>query len=296
MERKDFLKMMAMLPLTASAMKLNELSQITDGFAATEKLPVLFIGHGNPMNALYDNAFTKSLSALGEGIRKQQVPNAILVVSAHWLTRGSYVNISKKPETIHDFGGFPQELFNMQYSALGSPTYAHQVTQLAPNVKETNDWGLDHGTWTVLAHMYPNADIPVFQLSIDYAQPMQYHVDLSKKLQSLREKGVLVIGSGNIVHNLQMSVRSFQMNDEKFKYDWAVEFDEWTKDKLNKHDFQSLVDYEKMGKAAKLSVPTIDHYVPLLYTIGMAGKNENLTYTYEEVSFGGMSMRCVKIG
>lgn len=291
MERKEFLKMMAILPLTTSAMKINQLSQITDGFAKTDKLPVLFIGHGSPMNALQDNPFTKSLHSLGDGIRNQQVPNAILVVSAHWLTRGSYVNISKKPETIHDFGGFPQELFNMQYPVPGSPSVAHQVTQLAPNVKETEEWGLDHGTWTILHHLFPKADVPVFQLSIDYTQPMQYHYELGKKLQSLREKGVLIVGSGNIVHNLQMSMRAFSTGDEKFTYDWAVEFDEWSKDKLNKRDFQALVDYEKVGKAARLSVPSIDHYVPLLYTVGLADKNENMAYTYEEVSFGGMSMR-----
>jgi 4,5-DOPA dioxygenase extradiol len=258
-------------------------------------MPVWFVGHGSPMNALEDNPFTRSLRQMGETMLNRQKPSAILVVSAHWLTRGSFVNVIPKPETIHDFGGFPQALFDAQYPAPGAPEIARETAKLSTLLHESDDWGIDHGAWTILMHLFPKADIPVFQMSIDYYQPMQYHFDLAKEIRALRERGVLVIGSGNIVHNLRMSMSRFQNNDSS-PFDWAVEFDNWVHEKIEKRDFQSLTDYEKAGTAGKLSVPTVDHYVPLLYSLGLADDKEEVKQTYEEVSFGGMSMRTFQVG
>ena len=276
-------------------MKLQDFPQITADLPASEKMPVLFVGHGSPMNALEDNPFTRSLRNMGESLRQKQLPSAILVVSAHWLTQGSFVNVAPKPETIHDFGGFPQDLFDVQYPAPGAPEQAREAARLSALLHESDDWGLDHGAWTILRHLFPEADIPVFQMSIDYYQPMQYHLDLAKELRSLREKGVLIIGSGNIVHNLRMSMSRLQTNDFR-PYEWATEFDQWTLDKLTSRDFQSLAHYEQAGTAGKLSVPTVDHYVPLLYSVGLADAKEEIRQTYEEVTFGGISMRTFQVG
>lgn len=295
MNRRTFIKTSALLPLIPTSMQLEQLRSITDSFAPTELMPVLFIGHGNPMNAILDNPFTRELAHTGASLRKKYNPNVILVVSAHWLTKGTYVCASPKPETIHDFGGFPDELFAVQYPAPGSPEYAAKTAELAPEIHTTNDWGLDHGSWTILKHLVPAADIPVFQVSIDYNRPMQYHFDLAKQLQALRRKGVLIIGSGNIVHNLRLSMGNLR-NDTGKPYDWAIEFDEWAKSRLNDRDFKALVNYEKKGTAAKLSVPTVDHYVPMLYSAGLAGANEELHQFYEEITFGGISMRCFQVG
>jgi 4,5-DOPA dioxygenase extradiol len=251
--------------------------------------PVFFIGHGNPMNAIYKNNFTKSLSEMGSTL--QQKPDAILVVSAHWLTRGSYVSTTSYPETIYDFSGFPGELYKVVYPAPGASEYADYLLELIPVLKEDDEMGLDHGAWTVLKHMFPKADIPVFQLSIDFHQPMQYHFDLGKKLLPLREKNVLIIGSGNIVHNLHFAYPL----DNPNKFKWAIEFDEWVKDKIIKKDFESLINYQKGGDAAKMSVPTTDHYIPLLYCLALAGEKEEIKFTYEEI-ITSLSMRCFKIG
>ncbi|MBX7242001.1 MAG: 4,5-DOPA dioxygenase extradiol [Bacteroidia bacterium] len=276
-------------------MNIREFTQISDEFGATPKMPALFIGHGSPMNALEDNAFTKAMKSTGSKFTGELRPNAILVVSAHWLTKGSFVHVSPNPETIHDFGGFPKELFDMQYPAPGSPEYAGLVSEMAPEIHPTTEWGLDHGTWTILKHLFPDADIPVFQVSIDYYQPMQYHFDLSQKLQKLREKGVLIIGSGNIVHNLGMSMGKLMQNDAS-PYDWAIEFDDFVKTKTENRDFNALIEYEKAGKSAKLSVPTPDHYIPLLYTLGQTQEKDEIKQIYEEVYYGGLSMRTIQIG
>ncbi|MDZ4756934.1 MAG: 4,5-DOPA dioxygenase extradiol [Bacteroidota bacterium] len=295
MKREHFLKLLASTPFAASAMKLNEFDNITKDLGSSPLMPVLFVGHGNPMNALWDNPFTQSLKKLGEDINEIENPKAILMVSAHWLTNGTYVQASPKPQTIHDFGGFPKELFDMQYPAVGSPEFANQVTTLLTHAKTTEEWGLDHGAWSILKHIYPAADVPVFQLSIDYSQPMQYHFSLSKQLCILRERGVLIIGSGNIVHNLRMSFEKFAISDSK-PYDWAVEFDEWVKMRINDRNFTDIIAYEKAGKSGSLAVPTPDHYIPLLYSVALTEPNEKIEHTYEEVSFGGMSMRTIKIG
>jgi 4,5-DOPA dioxygenase extradiol len=296
MKRKEFLKSMALLPLVTCNMKLQDFPKLVENAPNTAKMPALFVGHGSPMNALEDNAFTRSLRKLGEGFQQEgKKPAAILAVSAHWLTRGSFVNISEKPKTIHDFGGFPQELFDMQYPAPGSPAKAREAAQLSNLLHETEEWGLDHGTWTILVHLFPKADIPVFQLSIDYNQPMQYHLDLAKQLQALREKGVLVVGSGNIVHNLRMSIPKLQ-NGDSTPFDWAITFDKWVADKITNGDHTALAKYEQLGEAARMSVPTPDHYIPMLYTLGLSDGKEAVTQVYEEVSYGGISMRTFQVG
>jgi len=201
MRRKQFLKSLALMPFAASAMKLNELNKISESFNSTDKMPVLFLGHGSPMNAIEENEFVLGFRNIAKEIPK---PNAILCVSAHWETRGTYVTAMTNPPTIHDFGGFPQALFDVQYPAPGSPELAKQAKELVKKTEVGLDdkWGLDHGAWTVIKHLYPKADVPVIQMSLDYYQTPQYHYELSRELSALRSKGVLVIGSGNMVHNL----------------------------------------------------------------------------------------------
>lgn len=277
------------MPLAASAMNLHELKNITDSFGTTSKMPVFFVGHGSPMNAVEDNSYTRSWSAMGKSVKEK--PNAILVVSAHWLTQGTFVSTNPSPETIYDFGGFPAELYKQTYPAPGSPKYAKQVMQLIPEAKEDKEWGLDHGAWTILKFLFPEAKIPVFQLSIDYGKPMQYHFDLAKRLSSLREKGVLIISSGNIVHNL----RKFFENPDAKSFEWTIEFDEWVKTRINARDFKSLIDYEKHGESAKLSVPTPDHYIPMIYSLALADKADDIHFTNEE-TIASVSMRAFRIG
>jgi 4,5-DOPA dioxygenase extradiol len=247
------------------------------------------------MNALEDNTFTRTIQKLGNDVRQRQKPNAILVVSAHWLTRGSFVNLNERPETIHDFGGFPQALFDMQYPAPGSPEYAKQAIELVPDLHGTHEWGLDHGTWTVLHHLFPQADVPVFQLSLDFYKTPAQHFALAQQLQELRKRGVLIVGSGNVVHNLRESMPNFMKGDAR-PHDWAVEFDAWVKQKIDQRDFSSLFDVQKAGASGGLSVPTPDHYWPLLYTLALAGNDEPIEHIFEEVSYGGMSMRTVAVG
>ncbi|GAB3835634.1 4,5-DOPA-extradiol-dioxygenase [Hymenobacter jeollabukensis] len=296
MDRKAFLKTLALLPFaSAAAMNLQDLHKVSSAFQTSAKMPVLFIGHGSPMNALEDNKFTRALKQMGEDIRQRQRPNAILVVSAHWLTRGSFVTLNERPETIHDFGGFPQELFAMQYPAPGAPELARQTMALVPDLHGSDEWGLDHGTWTVLHHLFPAADVPVFQLSLDVAKTPAQHFALAAQLQELRKRGVLIIGSGNVVHNLRQSMQKLMANDAS-PYDWAVEFDEWVKKRIDQRDFTALFDVQKAGASGPLAVPTPDHYWPLLYSLALADKDEPITHAFEEVSYGGLSMRTVAIG
>lgn len=269
-------------------MQLNDLKNITSDYKSTDEMPVMFIGHGNPMNGISDNAFTRALSQMGKNVSRR--PTAILVISAHWLTRGTHVLVSPYPPTIHDFGGFPEALYAVQYPAPGSPELARETKNLitSVNVVEDEKWGLDHGAWTVLRHMYPNADIPVFQLSIDFYQSPEYHFKLAAELKALRKKGVLIIGSGNIVHNLRQVVFA---NNAK-PYDWAIAFDQTVKEKLSEHAFHDLVNYQQLGKEAMLSIPTNDHYLPMIYTLGLVNKGEDIQFTYEEIQNGSISMRC----
>lgn len=263
------------------------------------KLPALFIGHGSPMNALEENDFTlewKRLAAL------LPTPKAILCISAHWLTRGTYVTHMLRPKTIHDFGGFPRALYEFHYPAHGNPELAEKIASTIaspsashPNIQLDEEWGLDHGTWSVLAHMFPKAEIPVLQLSIDYHQPPQFHYNLGKRLASLRDEGVLIIGSGNIVHNLGM-VDFSRMNESGFGFDWALEMREYCNKNILANNHQALIDYQALGRAAKLAVPTPDHYYPLLYILGMQEKEEPVSLFNDVAIAGSLSMTSVTIG
>lgn len=288
MNRRDFIRNSLLLSTTMTLADLNK----TFSFVRTSEtlMPVLFVGHGNPMNAIEDNEYSRSWKKLGLTLPK---PIAILCVSAHWLTNGTKVTASPLPKTIHDFGGFPDELFKTQYPAPGSPEFAQQTQVVITNTKTELDyeWGLDHGTWSILLPMYPKADIPVFQLSIDYRQTPQWHFNLGKELFELRKKGVLIIGSGNIVHHLGRIIFN-----EAAQHDWALEFDATAKKLIDSRDFQSLINYTNLGKAAQLSIPTNDHYLPLLYTLALAGKNEPISYFNEKVTMGSLSMRSLIIG
>lgn len=261
-------------------------------------MPVLFIGHGSPLNIILDNSYTRSLTTLGKTLPK---PKAILVISAHWLTKGTFVLCNDQPKTIHDFYGFPDELYAIRYPSTGAPTEARLVTELVKNVKVEcrTDWGLDHASWAVLKHMYSAADIPVFELSLAYTfnewhpKPLQYHYDLAKEMAPLRERGVLIIGSGNIVHNL--GLLDFENIDAPI-FAWAGAFDEAVKSRLLARDHRALMDYQRMGPEAALAVPSLDHYLPMIYTLALQERNEPLTFTHEGFQYGSISMRCFRIG
>lgn len=291
MERIQFLKTLTSIPLIATGMKLREFEKISSGFSNSKKTQLIFIGHGHPMNALLDNNFTQTLTKIGESIEK---PNAIMMVSAHWATSGTFVSVNPQPKAIYDFKGLDERLFQIKYEPKGHPELAKRVIEAAPiyDIKEDQSMGLDHGAWTVLKHMYPKADVPVFELSIDYTQPTTFHFQLAKALKKMRQKGVLIIGSGNIVHNLK--VLDWNNIDAK-PFDWAVEFDELVKAKLNSQDFQALVNYEQFGKISQMAHPTNDHYLPMLYTLGLADKTEEVKYLFEGFQYGSASMRCFQI-
>ena len=259
-----------------------------------EKMPVLFIGHGSPMNAIEDNEFSKRWQQMGKEIRK---PKAVVVVSAHWLTKGTLVTAMPNPKTIHDFGGFPQALFDVQYPASGSPELASEIQKLITNpaVELDHDWGLDHGTWSVVKHMYPDADIPVLQLSIDYYKPAAYHYELAKQLLSLRKKGVLIIGSGNMVHNLRM-VAWDKLNEPEYGFDWALEMNDVFKNKISNGFHKELIQYEKLHKSATLAIPSPDHYYPLLYILALQTDNDKVEFFNDKAVGGSLTMTSVKIG
>ncbi len=271
---------------------LKDLKKLSDTFEIHEgKMPLLFVGHGNPMNAIEDNDFTKKWQTLGKELPK---PTAILCISAHWETRGTFVTAMEKPKTIHDFGGFPQELFDVQYPAPGKPTLAKQVKE---EIKKTEvgldeDWGLDHGSWSVLKKMYPDANIPVLQLSLDYTKPAQWHYDLAKELAELRKKGVLIVGSGNMVHNLGM-VNWRDMNSGG--YDWAIEMNEKFKKLIFENNHKDLINYSSLGSSAKLAIPSAEHYLPLLYTLALKEEKEEVSFFNDKTLAGSLSMTSVKI-
>ncbi|WP_413585002.1 4,5-DOPA dioxygenase extradiol [Bdellovibrio sp. HCB274] len=251
------------------------------------RMPVIFAAHGSPMNALAKTPFTEALAALGDRLPK---PQAILVVSAHWETEGTKILFNATPQTIHDFYGFPKALFDVQYPARGPLTLAQATQKLVPGAELTEKWGLDHGTWSVLVHMFPNADIPVFQLSLDVNAPPEKHIEVGRHLRSLREQGVLILASGNIVHNL----REIKWRDTNGSFDWAVEFDSAIKNALDQRDEKSLTQYlEKFGTAAELSVPSPEHYWPLLYAFGASDEKDKISYPYEGFEMGSLSMRTV---
>ncbi len=255
----------------------------------TPRMPALFLAHGNPMNALADNEFTRALALLAAGLPR---PDAILVVSAHWLTRGTGVLTAAAPRTIHDFGGFPRPLYEIQYPAPGAPEYARLVGELLPEALPDDTWGLDHASWTVLRHMWPAADVPTFELSLDMTAPPQAHWDLGRRLAPLRERGVLVVGSGNIVH----SFAGVRWEPGASPHAWAEEFDAWVADALVRRDGPALVGYESAGTSARLSVPTADHYLPLLYAAAMSTADDLVTFPFAGIEMASMSMRCVRFG
>lgn len=281
------------MPLKAAAMKLNELNKMREPLGKTSKMPVLFLGHGSPMNAIEENEFVTGFRSIVKEIPK---PNAILCVSAHWETKGTFVTAMQNPPTIHDFGGFPKELFAVQYPAPGSPDLAKQTKSLISKTEVGLDdkWGLDHGAWSVIKHLYPNADIPVIQMSIDYSQIPQYHYELAQQIKSLREKGVLIIGSGNIVHNLG-KVEWRRLN-ETFGYDWAIEANDRMKKFILDGNHKELINFRSQGKAFDLAIPTPEHYLPLLYSLAMQEKNEEVKLFNDKAVAGALTMTSLKIG
>ncbi|NLD54851.1 MAG: 4,5-DOPA dioxygenase extradiol [Burkholderiaceae bacterium] len=258
----------------------------------SDRMPALFLGHGNPMNAIANNDYTAAWSALGVALPR---PEAVLCVSAHWYRPGAAVTAMERPRTIHDFGGFPQPLYEVQYPAPGDPALARRVAALlAPEAVEPDaQWGLDHGTWSVLMHVFPEADIPVLQLAIDEPKPSAWHFDFARRLQPLRDEGVLVMGSGNLVHNLHTYAWG-RHGVEPF--DWALRFEAFARERMSAGDFAPLVAYETLGRDAMLSAPTPDHYLPLLYVLAQRQGDEPISYPVEGFDGGSISMLAVQIG
>lgn len=271
-------------------MSVHEFLDATESLPNTEKMPALFIGHGSPMNGIEDNSYSRGWEALGQSLPR---PKAILSISAHWYTEGTFVHVGEKPMTIHDYWGFPEASYQVEYRAPGAPTLARTIKTLITNteVHEDSDWGLDHGTWTVLHRMYPEADVPVFQLSIDLSKPPSFHYELGAQLLALRAKGVLIMGSGNLVHNLG----HVNFHPDAKRFDWAEEFDILASKLILKGDHQPLIAYDTLGHAAALSIPTPDHYLPLLYILGLQGTDDEVSFPIEGIAHGSISMRSVLV-
>ncbi len=274
-------------------MKVNDLYKMTEPLKSTEQMPVLFLGHGSPMNAIEENEFVRGWRETGKTLPR---PSAILCVSAHWETRGTHVTAMEKPETIHDFGGFPCSLFEVQYPAPGSPVLAGETKRIVRKTDIIFDdkWGLDHGAWSVIKHLYPKADVPVIEMSLDYYQSPRYHYELAGELASLRKKGVLIIGSGNMVHNLRL-VAWDKFGEDNYGYDWAVEAGEKMKEYILNGDHQSLINYQLQGKAFQLAIPTAEHYLPLLYVLALKGKNDNVSVFNDKAVAGSLMMTSVRV-
>lgn len=258
------------------------------------RMPVLFVGHGSPMNGIADNEFSRSWEQLGHEIPE---PRAVLCVSAHWLTRGTHVTAMERPRTIHDFGGFPEELYAVEYGAPGDPSLAQETMALIRSTEAglDHDWGLDHGCWTVVRRMYPEARIPVLQLSIDYYRSAGYHYELARELAALRRRGVLIIGSGNMVHNIGMMAFD-RMNEPGFGYDWAIEMNDTFKRLISRKDHRSLIAYEGLGPASRLAIPTPDHYYPLIYALGLQEDHDDIEFFNDRAVGGSFTMTSVKLG
>lgn len=293
MERRNFLQSIAIMALAGVVYKLNGVNNMLEKINIAEKMPVLFVGHGSPMNAIEENEFVAGWRNVAKTI---PIPKAIICVSAHWETKGTFVTIADKPETIHDFGGFPKALFDVQYPAPGNPQLAKETKD---NIKKTivgldDKWGLDHGCWSVLRCLYPNADVPIIQLSLDYSKPPQYHYELAKELASLRSKGILIVGSGNIVHNLGM-VSWDNLNTPGFGYDWAIEANEKIKKLIIDGDHKQLTNYISLGKAVEKAIPTPEHYLPLLYALALKEENEKISFFNDKAVAGSLTMTSVLI-
>ena len=291
MKRRNFLNSIAVLPLAGIAMNLNKLKLFADPLVTTETMPVIFVGHGSPMNAIEENEFTEGWRKISTVLPK---PNAILCVSAHWETKGTFVTTMEKPPTIHDFGGFPQALFDVQYPAPGSPELADETKRIVDktSVGLDNSWGLDHGAWSVIRRFYPDANVPIIQMSLDYYRDPQYHYDLGKQLAELRKKGILIMGSGNIVHNLRM----VDWNNPDRGYDWAEEANEKFKKLISDDEHNQLINYKKLGREVGLAVPTPEHFLPLLYILALKKGNEKISFFNDKSVMGSLSMTSVVIG
>ena len=270
---------------------LNDLKKFSDSLHNQEhQMPLLFVGHGNPMNAIEENEFGSGWKTAKDQIA---TPDAILCISAHWETNGTFVTAMERPKTIHDFYGFPNELFEVEYLAPGDQKLAAETKSLITktNVELDNQWGLDHGTWSVLKHMYPDANVPVIQLSIDGTKPPQWHYNLAKELLSLRQKGVLIIGSGNMVHNLHLA----DWHNPNGAYDWACEINLQFKNLISDGNHKALTGYQSLGQSAKLAVPTSEHYIPLIYILGLKEENESIEFFNDKIVMGSLSMTSLKI-
>jgi len=292
MERRNFIKTAT---AAAGVMSLQSLKGLTHELDREDRLtPTLFIGHGSPMNGIEVNEFSTAWERLGAEL---PAPRAVLVVSAHWLTRGTHVTAMEQPKTIHDFGGFPQELYSVQYPAPGSPDLAEETKRLiaSTEIGLDHEWGLDHGTWTIIRRMYPEANIPVLQLSIDITRPAQYHYDLAKQLAALRQRGVMIVGSGNMVHNLRM-VAWDKLAEPEYGYDWAMEINDTFKRHISERNHEALVRYDSLGTAGKLAIPTPDHYLPLLYILALQQKQEEPRFFNDRAVGGSLTMTSVQFG
>jgi len=291
MDRRLFLKTGGLSGLLSMS-GLSALQALEKYLSPSARMPVLFIGHGNPMNAIEENVYHKSWQQLGKTLPR---PQAILSVSAHWVTEGATrVTAMSHPSTIHDFGGFPQQLFDQQYPAPGTPALAALTQQLVTNshIQADESRGLDHGTWSVLLPMYPAADIPVYQLSLDYNQPASYHYEIGRQLNKLRDKGVMVIGSGNLVHNL----RNVDWHNTGKIYDWAQEFDSKFAKWISDGDHKSILNYKnELGSTALMAHPTNEHLLPLFYVLGLQQKGEQVHYFNDQFDMGSISMRSMII-
>lgn len=274
--------------------KLDTLQKFSNTFTNTKKFPVLFLGHGSPMNAIEENEFVNGFKNLSQQF---ELPSAILCISAHWETKGSLVTAMEKPRTIHDFGGFPKALFDVQYPAPGQPQLAERIKNLVgkTQIELDHKWGLDHGAWSVIKHLYPKANVPVVQLSLDYSKNAQDHYSLAKELSVIRQKGVLIIGSGNIVHNLSL-VAWDKLNESGYGYDWALEANDKMKSFILDGNHKELINYTAQGKEFQLAIPTPEHFIPLLYVLGMVDKKEPINIFNDKAVAGSLSMTSIKFG
>lgn len=269
---------------------LNKLAEWPDSMA---QMPVLFLGHGTPMNAIEENEFVKGFRSIQKTI---PIPKAILCISAHWETKGTYLTAMDKPPTIHDFGGFPAELFNVQYPAPGDPELAGAIQKMTTKTEVCLDfnWGLDHGAWSVIKHLYPDAGIPVIQMSLDYLQKPGFHYELGTELSVLRNKGILIIGSGNMVHNIR--ILAWNKLNEEYGYDWAIEAGEKMKKLIYNSDHLHLINFRSHGKAFDLAIPSPEHYLPLLYVLGMKEDKDKIEFFNDKIVGGSVGMTSIRIG
>lgn len=294
MDRKSFLQSVAILPLLGYAQPVRELEKLADALPLSELMPVLFLGHGSPMNAIEENDFVKGWRTIGQSIPK---PKAILCISAHWETRGTFVTAMKEPRTIHDFGGFPKELFQVQYPAKGDPELASDITSMIhePHIGLDLQWGLDHGCWSVVKHLFPKADVPVIQLSLDRTQDAAFHYALGKQLSKLRNRGVLIVGSGNMVHNLGMLAWD-QLQTPGYGFEWAIKANEQMKSFIRARDHKALIGYKSQGREFHLAIPTPEHYLPLLYILSLQQQQEEVSFFNDQAVAGSLTMTSLRIG